>query len=544
VQYGYSIWSVALPQVSKPRSSLKISDVRRSPNTQSPVAVSLGCHVPGIAQPRPNLQDTATTMAGVFKRMASVHPDPEEKLMKEFGEYVDNFLQTNLTPLPATADHTVETWLEKAPYPDWRKKELREKYLKVMNEFDSKHVRVKAFNKDENYPTYKHARGIYSRTDEFKCFVGPFFKLIEEEVYKLPYFIKHVPVADRPAYIKKFLNGDGVVYSTDYTAYESQFKKRMMENCEMRLYKYMTQYLPGFKKFVRHLKAMTGDQNIIFKWFRMIIDACRMSGEMCTSLGNGFSNLMFAKFIAAKNGDPDLKIVVEGDDGLFKTIVRLTKEMFSKLGLTIKIQAHDCLERASFCGIIFDSEELINVTEPLGVLVDFGWGNAKYARCNNYKKAVLLRCKALSLAHQYPGCPIISSLAHYGLRVTRFVRGDAIRKYLNNGHINMWEREQLLAAYRDENKIVERSPGWRTRCMVNEVFGVDISTQLKIEKYLDNKQDLSPINIPILYNIVPVEWLEFSERFTQVVSFKEMNNVVFASDGRDHVQELLQQLET
>lgn len=539
-QYGYTIDGVKLPTVDPPKEGTTIENIRDSPIERKPVAISTGPHLVDIAQPHVALNDTDTMIAGVLKRAASKHPVPKGFKMRKFRRFVERWLKKNLTPLAADTDVSFETWIEKCPYERWRKEELKAKYEKITNIFDPKHGRVKCFVKDERYPAYKHARGIYSRTDEFKCLVGPYFRAIEEKVYELPQFIKHVPVHKRPQYISDFLKGEGVVYATDYSAFESQFRKEIMTVCEIALYKYMTQYLPDHGKFWKLLEVLMGEQHCVFKFFDAWLDTCRMSGEMCTSLGNGFSNLMFATFLAFEKGDSDLKIVVEGDDGLMKTIVQLTAEDFAELGLTIKIEKHDRIETASFCGIVFDSEDKLTLTNPLEVLADFGWAPSRYVNSKQYKLLVLLRAKSLSLAHQYPGCPIISELAQYGLRMTRHIRRDAMEKHVTQGPMNLWEREQLIAAWRDERNITVVPPGWRSRTLVAELYGIDLSTQLRIEEYLRKKEDLLPMNLPELLSIVPDDWVSYSSIFTRTVHREDMSLQFFPKDGADHRKRLIE----
>lgn len=517
--YGYRYGEVsALLAPKVPKEGTFISRLSASPSDRRPVAVSLGPNVTVAAQPHPDQSDTTTIVAGVLKRAASKHPEPSKLLLKRLEVFVQKFLEENLTPLSPDSDTSVERWLDNTNYPLWRKEELLEKYRKVDDPFNKKYTRAKCFVKDETYPEYKHARGIYSRSDEFKCFVGPFFKLIEEEVYKLPYFVKHVPVADRPKYILEMLEGDGSPQSTDYTSFESQFTCRIMEIVEIQLYKYMTQYLPGKNDFWRHLEVIKGKQLCSFKFLDVCLDTCRLSGEMCTSLGNGFSNLMFALFVAQESGCSNVRIVVEGDDGLMKYCgSTLQAENFSRLGLTIKIETHSQIETASFCGIIFDTEELINIDDPRDNLATFGWGSAKYVASRKSKHMALLRCKSLSLAHQYPGCPIISELAHYGLRVTR---GFRIGKVLD--HMNNYQREQVLNAIKDERKIRKINPGPRSRDLVEQMYGISIEVQLKIEEYLRGKQDVSPLDCEWITSIMPEVWRDYSMEYVRYTSAKHL----------------------
>lgn len=528
-----------MADVAPPKEGTVISRITESPYDRKPVAISLGPTVTVAACPHPDQYDTSTTLAGVLKRVASKHPEPDLKVLEQLGEFVQNWLEANLTPLASDSDVSVERWLMHCNYPAWRRAELLDKYYKVVNEYDRKHTRAKCFIKDETYPEYKHARGIYSRSDEFKCFVGPFFKLIEEEVYKRPEFIKHVPVADRPAYIMNLLAGDGEAEATDYTAFESQFRRILMEQVEMRLYKYMTQFLPDRQRFYRHLEVILGRQFCSFKYLDTEIDTARLSGEMCTSLGNGFSNLMFALFTAHRKGCSNVRIVVEGDDGLMKHDgPSLSAEDFACIGLTIKIDHQESIEKASFCGIIFDAEELINIDDPRDVLATFGWGSAKYVLSNRKKHLRLLRCKALSLAHQYPGCPIITSLANYGLRVTRHVR-------LGNLPVqscrNMWERDQLLAAVRahDEDKIQKRQPGPRSRALVESMYGISVEAQLAIEEYLDTKEDISALSCEWITSAMPEVWRHYSMEYVRYVSRHHLNKESFLHVEKDYLSSLL-----
>lgn len=538
-QYGYRISNVDTGPMSTPKEGVVFREIRDSPCEQKPIAISLGPHVEGCAQPHADLSDTDTMIAGVLKRIAMKHPEPNESLRKKFKIFVGEFCKKNLTPLPADTDTSFETWIEKCPYPRWRKDQLKQKYENITNRNDTKHQRVKCFLKDERYPSYKKPRGIYSTTDEYKCMIGPFFRVIEEKIYELPQFIKHIPVRDRPQYIFDYLKGEGAVYATDYTAYESQFTQTMMDDCEMILYNYMTKYLPEHKEFVRGLNVLRNDRFCQFKFFDAKIPCARMSGEMNTSLGNGFSNLMFASFIAAERGDPDLKIVIEGDDGLMRTTAKLGANDFAELGLTIKIECHDSMETASFCGIIFDSEDKLTLTNPLEVLVDFGWGPSRYANAKKRKLDVLLRSKSLSLAHQYPGCPIISELAQYGLRVTRHVRRDEMKKHVYQSPMNQWEREQLIEAYKDEHNIVVRPPGSRSRTLISKLYGIEVSVQLKIENYLKNKTDSTPIILPYLQGLCPVEWSNYFDLFTRTVHPDDQNTQYFPRDGVDHRKMML-----
>jgi len=373
----------------------------------------------------------------------------------------------------------------------------------------------KSFPKDETYPEFKHIRGINSRTDAFKCKVGPIFKAIEKIVYSHPSFIKHVPVHKRPIYIMEMLNEHGGKYlATDYTAFESLFVKEIMKAVEFELYDYMTSQLPEHDEFMALCNnVLAGNNHCQYKNFTVDLEATRMSGEMCTSLGNGFSNLMFMLFLCDELGSKCVG-VVEGDDGLFVISGPLpTKADFESIGLIIKLEVHDKISEASFCGIIFDEIDLSNIRDPTRVLVTFGWSCSSFAQSSSRKKRALLRCKALSLAYQYPGCPIVQELARYGLRVTADVGNYAMWKVINSKGINEYQRGVLKAAMFEP---VPPCPvGTRSRILVEKKFGVSVETQLAFEKYLKGLDKLQPLAVGVMSTHMRPEWYQYA--FTYVM---------------------------
>lgn len=472
------------------------------------VRTSLGCHFVGAANPHPDHTDKNSCLEGVKYRFCRQPPKPDLELMNEFGQFVDKWLRENLIPLDADSDCSVETWLNNTNYPKWRKEQLQNCYDRTNGILDPEDLKVKSFIKDETYPSYKYPRAINSRTDSFKIRVGPIFKLIENVVYKLHWFIKHVPVDERCDVIKRDCYQDGAkIIGTDYTAYEAIFIKLMMMSCEMKLYKYMTQNLPDQDWYHIVESTLTGRNKCIFKMFTCYVDATRMSGEMCTSLGNGFTNLMVFLFTAHKLNLKSLKGKVEGDDGIFTFYGEVpSTDWFAKLGLIIKIVEYEELSLGSFCGILCDSDDMINVTNPIDALLDFGWTSGKYSGASDKKLRMLLRAKSMSLAYQYPGCPILDALSKYGLRVTK---GE---KFLLN--LDPYKTElfrTMFLKYGTEFPI--KTPSLRTRLLVERLFKIPINQQLKFENYLDHKQDLSPIEFGDFLDLVNADQKHYYDNY-------------------------------
>jgi hypothetical protein len=344
-----------------------------------------------------------------------------------------------------------------------------------------------------------------------KLAFGPAFKAIEQRLFKRPEFIKYIPVRDRPSYIMDLCFAEGGSYvATDYTAFESLFTADIMNAVEFQLYRHMLQGHPSGASTLRLMeKVLMGRNHCCFKNFRVDVDATRMSGEMCTSLGNGFSNLMFMLFACHKFNSRCVG-VVEGDDGLFRVDGPLpTTEFFSELGLKIKLEVHSSLSEASFCGIIFDEEERINVTDPVSELVNFGWSNAKYAGASPNKLLQLLRCKSISLAYQYPGCPVLWKLADVGMFLTR---SQDIRSLVESRLFDSWNRNTLREAMGTHSVM---PPGPRTRELVARLYGLSVERQLMIEAELETlkRTGVRPLSPHYLEDLVDQSNREYAERY-------------------------------
>jgi hypothetical protein len=356
-------------------------------------------------------------------------------------------------------------WLEDAPYTTERKNQLIEAFDKLNGGRPTKKQcsHIDSFAKSEFYDTWKHARIINSRHDAFKVWSGPRFKAIEEVVYELSEFIKHIPVPERPSYVASLKAAGRRYYSTDFKAYESHFTPALMEVCECELYRHClswdsdVEFLCSVIKGTNRMRTRTG--------VHVETRGRRMSGDMCTSLGNGFTNLMLAKFIAHRKGG-NLEGYVEGDDGIFCTDFELTKQDYEELGFTIEIKELDDPCKASFCGMVFaDSGEIIR--DPRKFLMGFGWTQS-FINAGPKIMDELLRAKALSCVYETPQCPIIGAFAREALKATSHVHP----RFVMDGY---------KTALPDVKDVPEFNPKPDTRELFAQRFGVSINTQLAIE---------------------------------------------------------------
>lgn len=373
-------------------------------------------------------------------------------------------------------------------------------------------TRVKCFVKDEGYPKYKHARGIYARVDEFKVLVGPVIKEIENELYKHPSFIKHVPVEERPRYILDKLRKPGAVYlATDYTAFESHFTPEMMNAVEFELYRYMgscnseaNQILDVFMKTISGVNRCTFGSKLEAR-----LRACRMSGEMNTSLGNGFSNYMFYLFSMSELGVPGEShdCVIEGDDCLAGVILprNVTPDVvqgkFTTIGLNIKMEVHYSIGDASFCGLVFDENVLTNVVDPVKQILNFGWIGERFQHSSAKTRTKLLRGKAISLLCSARGCPVLQPFA---LKILELTKGYCHKK------IESWTTKHCV------NKTLEPIQiQWGSREVMERVFKISVVDQLALEKEISQIRSLSPFHLPTLDHYIGEDCFHYYDHYTR-----------------------------
>jgi len=437
----------------------------------------------GATPPRPDPGHPPSTIGGVVKRFGYKTPKINRRMRRRLTRFITLWLRHNLTPLTDADIPTFEQWRDNAPYSQARKAELTRVWDKQHRKPNkTRFANVKSFIKDETYPEFKYPRIINSRVDEAKCYFGPEVQAVSDRLFALPHFIKKIPVPERPEYLRDLLmaTGDEDYVFTDYTAFEAHFVEEIMMITQVALFRYMLSKTTDHAEWLdMYTSVMTGTNKLAFKHFHVFIQATRMSGEMDTSLSNGFSNLMIFLFLVSENHGKAVGSV-EGDDGIFKvspSSAAPTKEQFEELGFTIKIEHTKELSEASFCGQVYDMSDLIVVTDPLEVIARVGWTNKKYVQCSERTALSLLRAKGYSLVYQYNGCPMLDCL---GRRILELTAGVQIpQRVLNN--MDQWERAKVVAAM--NNTPEPREPGANTRGLVEKLYGVSVPEQTKFEEW-------------------------------------------------------------
>jgi hypothetical protein len=469
---GYRSSEVPLESPGLPCASLKIKAkvIKTNPRRKMYRQLPFGA-VDGVVPICVDTNDANTAIDGIIKRFGRELPKPEIGFHKRLLRYVDRWCSTYLRPLDTIM--TFEQWLETTDYNDSRKYELRRSYDALNGASPSTRMckRIKSFVKTESYPCFKHARIINSRSDSFKVFSGPIFKSIENAVFDLPWFVKHHPVNEWPAMVAR-LYRDGAIYlGTDFTAFESHFTAEVMRACEFRVYRYMLRFFPDYYKLISNTLA---GRNV--GRFRCGVEfeimARRMSGEMCTSLGNSLTNLLLWSYYADNHGI-SWDGLVEGDDGLFAVYGGSppSAEDYARMGFTIKMEHFTDPCYASFCGITCVGDQLIR--NPLRFVSKFGWTSS----CIQAGKPVLnslLRAKALSAIYETPQCPVIRAIAERALMLT-----EGFEPRFEGSYFHVQEVVQPFC------------PSESTRLLFAEMFSISVESQLYLERRIMSSFDLN-----------------------------------------------------
>lgn len=410
--------------------------------------------------------------------------------------------------------YTFEEWLAESPYTTVEREVLTELFTKFAPEIFSfgknpnarrqhKICRILAFNKEETYPSIKFFRTINGRHDLAKVFFGPLIKSIERVVYNSPFFVKHIPWAERSAWFKENFSAFKHFYMTDYTSFEASFTEELCDAVEKPLYEHML----GKRSATIIMSAFYGTNTSTFSDISMSFKAKRCSGDVNTSLGNAWANMVVIYTLLKKRGVISIhrgrfvgpcRFVVEGDDGFIGSNVPLsiTPEDFSVYGLTAKIEVASQYYLGSFCGMVFDPDSLTILADPIKSVLNFGWASSNYVGASRQTRLSLLRAKALSYAYLYPQCPIIWSLAKRALTLTRGVR-------VRCGHFDVVGKWGVNIP-RDETVLMSliRPPSHFSRLIVEKLWKIPPDVQISIEEKIGNLS-LGSWSIPELVPYIP-----------------------------------------
>jgi len=487
-----------------------------TPVPVAPEMISLGPVWKQVTPNIPHRRGAKWQVRAASQRVGRSMPKLDKQTLGEFERHCENMLRLlHIRKVDPNWEPDFERWVAQSNYTLARIAELRKVWERSKGWTAAQRAEyaslVKCFIKLETYMMRKWPRGIMSRSDYIKVWIGPVIKQFEKLLYFDPHtglgcanFIKHVPEGrQRSDHKTKLLYAAGRRYGeTDFTSFES-LRAEVQHVCEFSLFRFMAGENVRVRAMVDEFEGIcTGLNRMLYKDVTIDVTGHRMSGEMTTSIGNGWTNLMLLTFMARNERDFGLQFpyVIEGDDGLIgerpENVKLYDPQNFEKLGFRIKIDWFDNIADTCFCGVTYDPNDGVNVTDPLEELASFGWSLGQSVYSSPERQKELLIAKAYSLLYQYPGCPIVCEQAKMIFRIL----GKELNwsKFMQLPYFNNWQRNQLANA-RDAKleALLEQEPTFLTRSLVERRFKVSIKQQLDIEHYLKSRKDLSELDIAV-----------------------------------------------
>lgn len=398
-----------------------------------------------------SLKDCTHYLAGLFKRIIPDYPvDPD--LYDEFDQFFQSELK-QIEPIPHIQPYSHENldiyWLnDTEKYTLKQKKHFHDLLDLYLNEHKTRGMYdCQSFIKNEFYAEPKFARLINSRSDLFKVLTAPYIKLIEEIIFVKTYpehFIKHKQPEWTSQRLKQMFQNYHFVYETDYSSFESSFSLDILL-LEYKFFSHMLQNNPEI--LTLFYDALLNDNTIISSLgISATFAGTRMSGEMWTSLGNGFMNMMLIKFMAHKD-NLQCDFLVEGDDGAACFNRPPNYQYVNDLGFRIKLVKGSQINDLNFCGIKVrrDGKPMADISRT--------FRNNSYSRrreiinmketrkfkFKEYQEAVLL-----SLYHRTRFTPF---LAEYSYHFLKHVIPN-LEKYKD--YMNYWQYQQVILFDRTE----------------------------------------------------------------------------------------------
>lgn len=493
-------------------------------NLSLPSAVAIGpiiCQDPVIV----NYRSVNNHIRGLCKRVCHQnfvefrdndgHPTYNGTLLRSFKKFVQNQIKKYepLDFIPFSHEFLDSSWLNSAHSYTLKQKAQFHKLLdSVLEQTDlpgyiqanqSKFYTVDSFVKREFYAEMKEARVINARPNLFKAVAAPYIKEIEHRVIYNEHFIKgKTPdlVAER---MSEIVAKYKYVAETDYSSFEGSFQQEFQRACEYQLFKHMLKNNPIIWSIIKpiyfsraHAVLKTsGSLNAHASFI-----GSRMSGDMWTSLANGFTNMMLFLFICKHScthrefRNKEFDYIVEGDDGFFGFNFEADFDLVADLGFKLKLNYANDINDLSFCGIQVGPNNT-PVPDFRRTIVKFGWAHDELI-IRNYSDHVtsfekeLMRAKAMSLLATSPGNPILQPLALKVIQLTSDIHKPRDR------YFDWWDKEIFEVHVRDYH---ERPITSEMRQYYSSKYNISADDQIRIESIIDSCDTLR-FELPLKFN--------------------------------------------
>lgn len=413
-------------------------------------------------------------MRGVKKRCAhAFHPHDDFERRRFF-----TFVQSQIKTMPRLRsglkyESLLDDWLAHSNYTAARAAELKKLASDYMNgDIDMNRIYLcDSFIKSEMYDEIKEARIINARTDWFKVIAGPYIHAIEKLVYD-DHFVKHKTPAQIVKRLNKLRSVGSIFMETDYSSFEGSFDPELQRHVERALWDHM---LVDYPEILSIIQRAYSRSHIRYKnRAHAIFEGSRMSGDMWTSLANGFTNKMINEYMAMCARDNEYDYLVEGDDAIICSSSRWDTDIPARLGFKLTLETASDFNELSFCGLnAVDGVLIPNVRK---ILTRYGYtAEMKYymdVKTNNQRYRDLMYSKACSLLATSAKVPVLGELARQQMRVWNGVN--------NFRYYDWWERQ--FYSYDEPEPLQSQPISMSVRRFVEEKYHIPIVLQLQLEE--------------------------------------------------------------
>jgi hypothetical protein len=308
--------------------------------------------------------------------------------------------------------------------------------------------------------------------------LGPYIKAFDENLFSLPWFVKHTEPKDWPKKMDD-LFGTQTCMETDFSAFESHHHGVMSKiseyvfNHSMR--KQPSMVRRALARFVRQTNVCVNKAAIVSVKERL------MSGALWTSSMNGLMNLLIMMY--HQPGTYEDKIeqfvgLVEGDDGIFLK-KKFDPEVTSKLGVNLDFKEGMYTE-LSFCGINCCRGGVINY-DYQKLLANFHYLDSKTKGYGEKKQKALMRAKALSMKYLFGNSPVVGPFCDNVLKLTSGYLPKSSETYGKYSYVDK------CTDFKAPAKV-----DYQSRVQYSKVFGLSIQQQLLLESCFVGNQVCVP----------------------------------------------------
>ncbi len=455
-----------------------------------PIAEQHGPVIPGCCPYYTDVFHTPTLMSGAQHRQLCEMPVFQKRTFKHQVRAVVARLLSKLRPLTVDDVPTWEEWLaaEKSDGASTAEvKDLEEAHMtdsQYTGSLPPRYTRGKCHGKNEPYQEPKCLRGICGRHLVFKARWGRFFSAFDKAIVQIEVNGRRVFVKGQtPEQMVRDLAelpGGYDILENDFSSFEASVSDAIMDIVECEAFRFF------FKKVLtkERLAELIADVKTSvfgYKTFTGVVRGRRKSGDLWTSTGNGFTNLVVLLVAAHMSSTKIVAAKVEGDDSLVVGTLGASKarlnELFLGMGFNAKMTVATTVWDSVFCKKRCNPETLRVMRDPVEVLAKIGWSKSVHVGLSRPKQLQLVRAKALSLAHTTPGVPILQVAAFVMLRQTA---GVTVRKAWLRQQLGAWDYNRLSLG--ENCKFVPPEPSDRAWC--ERFYGIPIQTQLAVEREL------------------------------------------------------------